>query len=477
MKRNERSFLIFICLSLANFCFFISTTLFAAEIPPGWQTAQQIDSNPYTSMSQLATDAEGNAIAIWVQSDGLPQQYGLWANRYTKDHGWGIPTRINNYVGQADWPSIAMTHDGKAIAVWSQYSLFDINNPNVPTTTRLWMSRYDREGHWSVPQPLEDEQYSSNFASVVVDEDGDALVTYLRTNTAFDVTNVYALRIDHGGQIGAATLLQSDAAINSVGQLLAVDAHGQGIVAWTQFDPTSGDTQIWTDTFVPERGWQGPQMLVTQLQYASTSGGLSMDAHGNAVLGIQSWNIATYAYNVYAAYFDHHSGWQLPQLLEDTNAITADSLTISMNADGVAMAAWRELPDVFSYPFLFQLHSNERLLGQGWLGSTQVGMDSENIGGYWQLKLNPHGDAMLVGLQQNPDVAYDPWSFPPPNIYAYHFAALPGWDTGQYVQASTALAWPPNLAVGIQGDFITAWTRQDQTSGESTLWASWYYNH
>ena len=94
-----------------------------------WSRPVRLDTNGNANNPKVATDELGNAIAVWAQFDALPQEYGLWSNRYVPGEGWGKPERINSYIGQADWPSIAMNARRRAMAVWTQYSLFDPNNP------------------------------------------------------------------------------------------------------------------------------------------------------------------------------------------------------------------------------------------------------------------------------------------------------------------------------------------------------------
>src|SRR5256885_16338309 len=39
---------------------------------------------------QIGMDAAGNAIAVWLQYDGV--RYNIWAKGYTAGRGWGIAT-------------------------------------------------------------------------------------------------------------------------------------------------------------------------------------------------------------------------------------------------------------------------------------------------------------------------------------------------------------------------------------------------
>ena len=86
-----------------------------------WQAAEAIETdNAADAFSpQVAIDASGNAIAVWQQSDGT--RFNIWANRYTAGAGWGTATVIETVnTGDAESPQIAVDANGNAIAVWRQ---------------------------------------------------------------------------------------------------------------------------------------------------------------------------------------------------------------------------------------------------------------------------------------------------------------------------------------------------------------------
>jgi hypothetical protein len=440
----------------------------------GWSEAQRIETNTSAGVARVASDAQGNAISLWVQSDGAPQQYGLWSNRYVVGQGWGTPQRINDYIGQADWPSIAMNSAGEALVVWSQYSLFDANNP-APIRSRLWASQRTRAGTWSTPAPLSEEQDYANFATLALDEAGNGIVTYLQVNPTLDITNVYARRYSRGGKFAPAQLIQKNDLTNAGGHQVAVNSAGQAMVIWYQYGTTPQSSGYWNNRFDPHRGWLGAKRIPLSDATYWGSGSLAMDDRGNAMMLLAGFSTTTYAWNIYASNFDAEHGWGTPQLLQSDPAVTADQATLSMNKQGVAMVVWRELPDVYSYPFIYQMRANQFIPKQGWLGSTPIGIADEfSAGNAVSVGLDARGDAVAVWLQTNPAAPYDSWSTPPLNVYSYHYDAQTGWDSGQLLQLTAALAGPPVLAVTPGGDAMAVWSTQDQTSGANLVWASHY---
>jgi methyl-accepting chemotaxis protein len=87
----------------------------------GWGVARLMETNNLGPAydPQVATDNQGNAIACWSQHDGL--RYDITANRYAVGSGWGVPQIIEVISsGDARYPQVATDDQGNAIAVWQQ---------------------------------------------------------------------------------------------------------------------------------------------------------------------------------------------------------------------------------------------------------------------------------------------------------------------------------------------------------------------
>ena len=88
----------------------------------GWGTATLIESGAGdVSAPQLGMDASGNAIAVWVQSDGaFYPVYSIWFNRYVAGAGWGTASLIVVLGANTTTLQLAVAANGQAIATWSQ---------------------------------------------------------------------------------------------------------------------------------------------------------------------------------------------------------------------------------------------------------------------------------------------------------------------------------------------------------------------
>ena len=83
----------------------------------GWEGVETLEDSSETAQeARVAMDAAGNAVAVWVQADGNAPS--LWANRYVVGLGWTGPERVETMDGNVLEPDVAMGGDGVAIAVW-----------------------------------------------------------------------------------------------------------------------------------------------------------------------------------------------------------------------------------------------------------------------------------------------------------------------------------------------------------------------
>lgn len=85
-----------------------------------WGTAVIISApSGNTGNPQIAFDPLGNAMAVWHQDDGTRDN--IWARRFDAGSStWGTIQSLESGTGQADGAQIGIDADGNAIAVWVQ---------------------------------------------------------------------------------------------------------------------------------------------------------------------------------------------------------------------------------------------------------------------------------------------------------------------------------------------------------------------
>jgi hypothetical protein len=115
----------------------------------------------------IAVDAAGNAIAVWMQHDGTSAN--LWASRFTPSGGWGAAEPIETSALYATLHSLATDALGNAVAVWMQ---------NDGTRNNVFATRYRVGSGWAAPEPLETSDVDASFATAAVEPGGNVHVVW-----------------------------------------------------------------------------------------------------------------------------------------------------------------------------------------------------------------------------------------------------------------------------------------------------------
>jgi len=448
-----------------------------ADGPPqrGWGTAQRIDANDYGNTPQIVADNRGNAIAMWTQFDALPQQYGVWTNRYTAEKGWDTPKRINDYVGQAAELALAVNGRGEAIAVWAQYSLSDPDNPSAPFHSSLWSNRFEPGEGWGTAVQIQDASTYALAPKVSMDARGNAIVVWHQQNAALDITNIYGTRYSKQDGWAAPRLLQADAAMQGTYPQVAMTDGGDAMIAWGQTDQTTFASNIASLRYSARDGWSAPDNV------PGTDGAgvaaLGVDGRGNAIAAWVRMDPSTFQDNVFASRYGVKHGWDVPEMLQPGTDANGGQLHLAMNGSGQAMALWKESVYSLGGDFTFEMHANRYVPGKGWQGSQLVGTTAiypDTGGSNPQIGMDEGGNAMAVWEQPNYAALTDPYAQPPSNIQAFRFTPGKGWDSGTSIQNGTDQASNAQVSVTTNGSAFAAWQQQDMTTGATSMWANHY---
>ena len=190
---------------------------------------------------QVRSDADGNAMALWVQSDGTRDD--LWASRFDATTGtWGNAEHVEDaddaVVGT---PSLALRANGDAVATWRQVNA---------GATVVKARRYTAASRaWGAAATLEPLAGSPGDPSAAIDANGNAMVIWnLSAPDASRSFHVRVTRSPAGGQDWAVprTLSSSRFPFN----------FPRGFSARIAFDGDGNATAIFSSTPDPERGIQ-----------------------------------------------------------------------------------------------------------------------------------------------------------------------------------------------------------------------------
>jgi len=141
-------------------------------LPKAWGAGALIetDNTGDASGPQIAIDANGNAMVVWVQDGDATagQRFDAWARRYSAGQ-WGTAALIEtgNLGSVSDDLQIAMDADGNAIAVWSQ------SNGSVPN---IWANRYTPGVGWGTATLIARTSALAYAPQIAIDDNNKAQV-------------------------------------------------------------------------------------------------------------------------------------------------------------------------------------------------------------------------------------------------------------------------------------------------------------
>ena len=230
------------CLALA---LLLSPPALAA---PAWLAPQTISvSGEDANYSQVATDPQGDAVAVWQSIEG-----GSWTARATTrtaGGSWSAPASISAPGESVYALQVAVDGAGSAIAVW-QVLDGDYFNYAIQAATR------PAGGAWSAPVNLSPAGENSELAQVSVNARGDATVVWERFEAGQRIVRAVT-RPASGGWSAAASL--SAAGPVSLHPQVAVDGAGDATVVWERYDGSSFRIEAATRT--AGGGWSAPVSL------------------------------------------------------------------------------------------------------------------------------------------------------------------------------------------------------------------------
>ncbi len=350
-------------------------------IGQGWGTAALIETDNAGDASgpQIAIDANGNALAVWSQSDGTRDN--VWANRYTVGQGWGTAALIEtDNAGNAFGPQIAIDVGGNALAVWQQLD---------GTRFNIWSNRYTVGQGWGAAALIETDNASSAFdPQIAFDTGGNALTVWSQSDGTR--TNIWSNRYTAGIGWSTPTLIETDNAGNTYGPQIAIDADGNALAVWYQSDGTRFN--IWSNRYTAGTGWGTAVLVETDNAGRAYDPQIAIDANGNALaVWYQSDGTLT---NIWANRYTAGTGWGTAVLVETDNAGRAYGPQIAIDADGNALAVWSQSDGTRD-----NVWSNRYTVGQGWGTAALIETDNAGSTYYPQIAFDANGNALAVWYQ------------------------------------------------------------------------------
>ena len=401
----------------------------------GWGSAEEIESNTgHAYEPQIASDAAGNALAVWVQWEGT--RYSIWANRYAAGSGWGSAALIEtDNAGHAYEPQIASDAAGNALAVWAQWD---------GTRTSIWANRYVLGSGWGSAELIEaDNAGDAALPQIAIDAAGNALAVWEQSD--FTRLNIWANRYAAGNGWGSAVLIETDNAGDARLPQIAIDASGNALAVWVQWDGTR--YSIWANRYAAGSGWGSAEEIESNTGHAYEPQ-IASDAAGNALAVWVQWEGTRYS--IWANRYAAGSGWGSAALIETDNAGHAYEPQIASDAAGNALAVWAQWDGTRT-----SIWANRYVLGSGWGSAELIEADNAGDAALPQIAIDAAGNALAVWEQSD---------FTRLNIWANRYAAGSGWGGAVLIETDNAGgAVLPQIASDASGNALAVWEQWDGT--------------
>ena len=375
---------------------------------------------------EIVLDANGNAMAIWLQSDGTRDN--LWSNYYTSSVGWGTAALIeNDNIGDANYAEVRMATDGTAIALWSQAD-GTLNGSGQAQANTVMTSRYTVGTGWSVPTRIDSYTPIHAFAiQLSVDALGNVIALWSDTSDGTNY-NISTNRYVSGVGWGTAALLRAGAlgdidASPLVSARLAMNANGDAVAVWAE---ASSPASVWASVYPSATTWGVATLLETSLNTAIEPT-VAIDNAGNAIAAFVQFDGSRYVIhaNRYSA-----GAWGIDTLIgtSSTASLNGDSTApqIAINNSGNATVVWQQSDGVQSNIWANRFDATAVSWEQPLVIETENAGDAENA----QIAINTSGEAVVVWQQADGTTSniqantYEPDNAGVPNIVPIAFTPV-----------------------------------------------------
>lgn len=356
-----------------------------------------------------------------------------------RDGTWDIPgTLIEHNVGHLRSPDVAMDPRGNAAAVWSQ----------LDPPYSIWANYYDADlQRWQTAQLLEhDDAGDAVEPRVAMDAAGNAVAVWQQ----FDGTrnHVWASSYEPGAGWDAPVQLDEGDTGGAFAPQIAMNAGGAAIVVWEQRE--GGDSQPWIRRYTADAGWAEAEPMLIFGQPAFIIEGeieVAIDGQGDAMVIILADDFELQVVPHFAA-----SGWGEPESLR-RGPIEGPDIAVSpagaalatwLHAQPSRVSAWRHTPGAASRIDLLMLLEEE---DRGQLRAGDVA-------------INPTGDGIALWFQDSPGPR-QVWT----GIYS---ASADVWSEPQSLLTSETLRpRVPEVAMDPRGHAHAIWIGSDGNAYEA----------
>lgn len=443
----------------------ISQEVSATPVFMPWPDAVQVSAvgAPSPLYPQLAMNGAGDGVAVWGQGNEI------WSSRYAAGTGWQPAEKANllptGVVGQgARNVQVATNATGEAFAVWEQRTGSDIYYST-------WASRYTAGGGWEMAQLLEsDDTSAAIYQQIAMNDSGDAVAVWWQKDANGD-QSIFANRYQAGtGWLGAEYIdnVTAPNPHSSGIPQVSMNTAGEIIVVWPSQDAIRFD--MWARRYLPGTGWES-SVRIDSLEgpnydpYDAMDPAIAMHPTGSAAVATwRQWDGTSFS--IFAAHYQPGSGWQPAQLLESLpDATYTDTYSgnydrpvyVDMNNSGEAVASWRQSQGTGAGA-TYHRYLSRYIPSSGTWTSPEIISDQTQGSAYTNFSrtngrvvINNNGQIVAIWPQRwNPDNTV--------RVFANYYLPGSGWTGLQMISSQGRILNGMDLAIDAGGNSVAVWT-------------------
>lgn len=224
------------------------------------------------SSPRLVSDANGNATLIWI-GNGV-----IYASTKSLQGGWSSALALSN-TG-ANFPTLEVDSDGVVAAAW-------VRNGNIESSIKLFGSNW--QGRATI------KSNAPRAPSIAIGGSGNNKMAVLAWQGTSNGINVIYTSTKLLSSIWSSATLLTDSSHHATNPKVAVDSNGNAIAVWYEYDHTGvsyTNVRVKTSSLSPLKGmWSANHTLSSPgiRNPSDLSANIEFDSFGNA---IAFWNIS-----------------------------------------------------------------------------------------------------------------------------------------------------------------------------------------
>jgi hypothetical protein len=280
---------------------------------------------------QIALSASGDAVAVWTQVEGVNRI--IEAAVRPAGAGWSTPaTKISPPSRLAERPQVGIDAAGEAVAIWS--------SDGAGTRTMVETASRPAGAGWSTQATeLSDPAFDGGQPQVAVNPAGEAVAIWRVIRPGNRLSLEVASR-----PAGGAWSQQLTGASGSNPQI-AIDPSGNAVAVWAGSGPNGEGNVIEAASRTPSRSWSAQTTKLSAPSPAADQPEVAIDAAGDAVA---IWRRFENTKTIETASRRLGGDWSAPTKLSVPEPSNPEFPQVSLDAAGDALAIWKRNPDTNS---------------------------------------------------------------------------------------------------------------------------------